>query len=83
MVLLAGKEALEELDDTAIFLLEQGHLLMVLSDPLVNCILELFIPFPEQFDLILEVRRFLQIWVIPSLQVDMLPGYKVGLFELH
>ena len=82
LVLLAGKETFEELDDAAVFLLVEGHLLMMLSDSFVNRILEFFLPIPEQVDLLLEVLRFLQIRVILGLQVEVLPGYEVGLFEL-
>ena len=82
LVLLAGKEPFKELNNSTVFRMVNGYLLMVLPDPLVNRILEFFIPISEQVDLLLEVLRFLQIWVIPSLQVEMLPGDEVGLFEL-
>ena len=82
LVLLTGKEAFEKLDDAAVFLLVEGHLFMVLSDPLINCSLEFFLPIPEQVDLLLEVLLFFQVWIILGLQVEVLPGYEVGLFEL-
>mgnify|MGYP001154591964 CR=1 FL=1 len=54
LVLLAGKKPLVGLDDTAVFLLVNIDLLLILPDSFIQIFLELVILFPQEVYLFIE-----------------------------